>query len=76
MERFVLAEDADVDMPTGKRHLDAGTPVAFNALGMQYAALKAKPRAEDPERDQRGRAAIVLDARPFLPSGHARGLRN
>jgi hypothetical protein len=76
VERFILAEDADVDMPTGKRHLDAGTPVAFNGLGMQYAALKGKLRAEDPERDHLGQAAIVLDSEPFLPSGRARGLRN
>jgi hypothetical protein len=76
VERFILAQEADVEMPTGKRHLDAGTPVAFNALGMQYAKLKEKLRAEDPQCDTPGRAAIVLDAVPFLPSGHARGLRN
>jgi len=58
--RFILAEDADVDMPSGKRHLDAGTPVAFNALGMQYAAIKDKLRAEDPESDKPGQAGTVL----------------
>lgn len=75
-ERFILAEDADVDMPAGKRHLEAGTPVAFGARGMEYARLKDKLRPEDPERDRPGQAAVVLDRVPYLPGGHARGLRN
>lgn len=76
LERYILAEDADVDMPGGKRHLDAGTPVAFGARGMAYAKLKDKLRREDPQRDRLGQAAIVLDRMPYLPGAHARGLRN
>jgi hypothetical protein len=71
MERFILAQDADVKMPTGKRHLDAGTPVAFNALGMQYAKLKDKLRAEDPCRDKPGRAgppSCSTPCRSFPPA--------
>lgn len=43
---------------------------------MEYARLKGKLRAEDPRLDKLSQAAIVLDAPPFLLSGHARGLRN
>jgi len=43
--RFILAEDADVDMPGGKRHLDAGTPVAFNALGIGHCRPQSSPPA-------------------------------
>lgn len=41
MERFILAEDADVDMPSGKRHLDADTPVAFHARAWSTPGSRA-----------------------------------
>ena len=76
--RFVV--DADdglvVHLPAGKVHYPAGTPVELDDQGMMFPFVVDKLRPEDRQRDQLGRAAVVLDRVPTRTGGHSAGLRN
>src|SRR5262249_39943615 len=57
-------------LPDPRLALGGAEAVAFHALGEAYAAVRDRLPPED-DRDQPGRAAVVLDRAPQRLSGHA-----
>lgn len=75
--RFIVeADDLAVQKPAGKVHYPPGTPVELDDQGVMFPFIADKLREPDPQRDQRGQAAVVLDAPPVFLSGHRKGTRN
>jgi hypothetical protein len=60
-----------MQMPAGKVHYPQGTPVEMDDQGMMFPFIADKLREPDPQRDQLGRAAVVLD-RGADPAGRTR----